>query len=133
MREVSVAQAGGDVERADHLRHADARLAACTRVAVGHVGGGFLAVTMHTRDLGAPFHLGKGTPHHRGHHEDVSDAITGEHLGEHFGSDAFGVVSDGRHCCLPTCRGADYLIASGLTGEPTAPVIGIAGATNRNS
>ena len=28
---------------------------------------------------------------------------------------------------------ASYLIASGLTGEPTAPVIGIAGATNRNS
>jgi hypothetical protein len=26
-----------------------------------------------------------------------------------------------------------YLIASGLTGEPTAPVIGSAGATNRNS
>src|SRR6188508_2028655 len=26
-----------------------------------------------------------------------------------------------------------HLIASGLTGEPTAPVIGIAGATNRNS
>jgi hypothetical protein len=26
-----------------------------------------------------------------------------------------------------------YLIASGFTGEPTAPVIGIAGATNRNS
>jgi hypothetical protein len=28
---------------------------------------------------------------------------------------------------------APYLIASGLTGEPTAPVIGIAGATNMNS
>src|SRR6266540_655623 len=27
----------------------------------------------------------------------------------------------------------DHLIASGLTGEPTAPVIGMAGATNRNS
>jgi hypothetical protein len=27
----------------------------------------------------------------------------------------------------------NYLIASGLTGEPTAPVIGIAGATNMNS
>ncbi len=26
-----------------------------------------------------------------------------------------------------------YLMASGLTGEPTAPVIGSAGATNRNS
>src|ERR1041384_3489562 len=29
--------------------------------------------------------------------------------------------------------GETYLIASGLTGEPTAPVIGMAGATNRNS
>jgi hypothetical protein len=28
---------------------------------------------------------------------------------------------------------AAYLIASGLVGEPTAPVIGIAGATNMNS
>ena len=27
----------------------------------------------------------------------------------------------------------DYLIASGLVGEPTAPVMGIAGATNMNS
>src|SRR5437870_13661834 len=27
----------------------------------------------------------------------------------------------------------DHLIASGLTGEPTAPVIGIAGPTNMNS
>ena len=26
-----------------------------------------------------------------------------------------------------------YLIASGFTGDPTAPVIGSAGATNRNS
>jgi hypothetical protein len=26
-----------------------------------------------------------------------------------------------------------YLIASGLTGDPTAPVIGMAGATNMNS
>jgi hypothetical protein len=26
-----------------------------------------------------------------------------------------------------------HLIASGLVGEPTAPVIGIAGATNMNS
>jgi hypothetical protein len=26
-----------------------------------------------------------------------------------------------------------YLIASGLVGEPTAPVMGIAGATNMNS
>ena len=34
-----------------------------------------------------------------------------------------------------TAEGAErvYLIASGLTGEPTPPVIGMAGATNRNS
>ena len=30
-------------------------------------------------------------------------------------------------------RRSSYFIASGFTGEPTAPVIGIAGATNRNS
>jgi hypothetical protein len=29
--------------------------------------------------------------------------------------------------------GLAHLIASGLVGEPTAPVIGIAGATNMNS
>jgi hypothetical protein len=27
----------------------------------------------------------------------------------------------------------DHLIANGLVGDPTAPVIGIAGATNMNS
>jgi hypothetical protein len=32
-----------------------------------------------------------------------------------------------------TRRNCRYFIASGFTGEPTAPVIGIAGATNRNS
>jgi hypothetical protein len=35
--------------------------------------------------------------------------------------------------CVPRSFLRRYLIASGLTGEPTAPVIGIAGATNRNS
>jgi hypothetical protein len=33
----------------------------------------------------------------------------------------------------PLVRVTPHLIASGLTGEPTAPVIGIAGATNMNS
>jgi hypothetical protein len=33
----------------------------------------------------------------------------------------------------PTPDSLSYLIASGLVGEPTAPVIGIAGATNMNS
>ncbi len=97
MRKISVAQAGGEIERADHLRHADAGLAGRARVAVGHVGGGFLAVAMHARDLGAPLHLGEGAPQHRRHHEDVRDAIARQHVGEHFGADAFGVVSDRCH------------------------------------
>jgi hypothetical protein len=32
--------------------------------------------------------------------------------------------------CIPPWR---YLMASGFVGDPTAPVIGIAGATNMNS
>src|SRR5262249_34946007 len=38
-----------------------------------------------------------------------------------------------RPSSVEACEHGPYLIASGLTGEPTAPVIGIAGATNRNS
>ncbi len=36
-----------------------------------------------------------------------------------------------RALCAASC--SLYLIASGLIGEPTAPVIGSAGATNMNS
>ena len=81
MRQVSVAQAGGEIERADHLRHADAGPAGRARIAVGHVGGGFLAVAVHARDFGAPLHLGEGAPQHRRHHEHVRHAIAGQHVG----------------------------------------------------
>jgi len=40
---------------------------------------------------------------------------------------------DARNTCGHDEDGMRHLIASGLVGEPTAPVIGIAGATNRNS
>src|SRR6266699_2702488 len=90
-----VAQARGEIERADHLGHADPRPARGARVAVGHVGGGFFAVGVDALDLRAALHVG-------------------EALG-----------------ARDSCHG--YLIARGLVGEPTAPVIGIAGATNRNS
>ncbi len=98
MRQVSIAQAGGEIERADHLRHADAGLAGRARIAVGHVGGGFLAVTMHARDLGAPLHLGEAPPQHRRHHEDVGHAVARQHVGEHFGAGSFGVVANIGHC-----------------------------------
>ena len=45
---------GREIERADHLRHADARLAGRARIAVGHVGGGLLAVGVDALDVGAP-------------------------------------------------------------------------------
>ncbi len=40
MREPGIAQAGGEIERADHLRHADAGLAGSARIAVRHIGRG---------------------------------------------------------------------------------------------
>ena len=49
MRQPRVAQAGGEIERADDLRHADAGLAGGARIAVGHIGGGFLAVAVDAR------------------------------------------------------------------------------------
>ena len=112
MREVRVAQAGGEIERADHLRHADAGLAGGARVAVGHVGGGFLAVAMHARDLGAPLHLGEGPPQHRRHHEHVGDAVARQHVGENFGADALGVVPDAAH--LPASPSGTNFIATPL-------------------
>ena len=44
MGEPSVAQAGCDIESANDLRRADAGPARGAGIAVGHVGGGFLAV-----------------------------------------------------------------------------------------
>ena len=51
MRQPGIAQAGREVQRPDHLRHADARPAGGARVAVRHVGGGFFPVGMDARDL----------------------------------------------------------------------------------
>ena len=97
MRKIRVAQAGGEIERADDLRHADAGLARRARIAVGHVGGRFLAVAMDARDLGAPLHFGEGAPENGRHHEDMRDAVACQHVGKHFGADALGVVSDRCH------------------------------------
>jgi hypothetical protein len=78
---------------------------------------------MNARDAGALFHLSESAPQNRRHHENVGYAVAGKHFGQYLGAAAPSVVSHGDH----------YLIASGLIGEPTAPVIGRAGATNRNS
>ena len=50
MGEPGVAQAGGEIERADHLRHADAGLAGGAGIAVRHVGRGLLAVHVQPLD-----------------------------------------------------------------------------------
>ncbi len=69
MGEPGVAQPGREIERADHLRHADAGLAGGARIAVRHVGGGFLAMHMQALDVGAPLHLREGAAQHGRHHE----------------------------------------------------------------
>jgi hypothetical protein len=102
MREPGVAQAGREVQRADHLGHADARFAASARVAVRHVGGGFLAMGMDSLDLGAPLHLGEGAPQHRRHHEHMGDAVALEHVGEALRPGHFAVVSE--HWVLSSCH-----------------------------
>jgi hypothetical protein len=95
MGEPGVAQPGREVERADHLRHADAGLAGGARIAVRHVGGGFLAMHMQPLDVGAPLHLRIGGAQHGRHVKHMGDAVALEHVGEALGAGHFlAVVSD---------------------------------------
>src|SRR2546427_760023 len=82
VREMRVAQARREIERADHLRHADARPARGACVAVGHVSGGFFAVGVNALDFRSGLHLGEGPAQHRGDHEDVRDAVALQHVRE---------------------------------------------------
>ena len=104
MRQVRVAQPGGEIERADNLRHADAGFAGRPRIAIGHVGSGFLAVAMHARDFGPPLHFGERAPQDRRHHENMRDAIARQHVRKNFCADAFGVMSDCYHTVLTRVR-----------------------------
>ena len=90
MRQIRVAQAGGEIERADHLGHADAGLGRSAGVAVGHVGGGFLAVGVDAFNGGAPLHLRERAPQNRRHHEHVADAVAFKHVGETLGAGHLG-------------------------------------------
>ena len=87
MGEPGIAQAGREIERADHLGHADARLAGGARVTVGHVGGGFLAVDVEALDVGAALHLDEAAAQHGGHVKHVGDAVVPEHVGHTFGAE----------------------------------------------
>src|ERR1043166_7968248 len=92
-REPCVPQAGREVERADHLRHADAGLAGGTRVAVGHVRRRLFAVAVDALDLGAPLHLHEGAAHDRRHHEDVGHAVALQHVRQNFGRESLHCIS----------------------------------------
>ena len=94
MREPGVAQAGREIERADHLRHADAGLAGGARIAVRHIGGRLLAVHMQPLDLGATLHLGEGGAQHGRDMENVGDAIALEHVGEALRPGHFAIVPE---------------------------------------
>ena len=94
VREIRVAQAGREIERADHLRHADTGPARRARIAVGHVGGGLLAMHVQPLDVGAPFHDGEGLAQHRRYMEHVGDAVALEHVGEALRPAHFSIVSE---------------------------------------
>ncbi len=105
VRQPGVAQAGREIERADHLRHAHARLAGGAGIAIGHIGRGLLAMGVDAGDLGAALHLGEGPPQHRRHHEDMGDAIARQHVGEHLGTGALLIVAQ-HHPAFPFPRAA---------------------------
>jgi hypothetical protein len=90
-----VAQPGREIERADHLRHADAGFSAGACVAVRHVGGGLLAMHMQALDVGAALDLDHGAAQHRRHMENMGDAVAAEHVGQAFGAEHFAVVAEG--------------------------------------
>ena len=97
MRQPGIAQSGREVQRADHLRHADAGFAGCARVAVSHVGGGRLRVHVQPLDLRARLHLRERLAQHRRHHEDVRNLICFEHIGEAFSAAHNAVVGGAGH------------------------------------
>src|SRR5215470_18671895 len=94
MREPGVAQSGREIERTDHLRHADAGLAGGARIAVCHVGGSLLAMHMQALDRGAAFHHREGLAQHGGHVKHVGDTVAFEHVGEAFGAGHFTIVAE---------------------------------------
>src|SRR2546422_7085359 len=80
MRKVGVSQARGEVERADHLRHADAGATRGTGIAVRHVRCGFFAVAVDALDPRPALHLSEGAAEHRGNHENVRDTVALQHV-----------------------------------------------------
>ena len=94
MRERGIAQAGGEVERADHLRHGDAGPPAGASVPICHVGCRLFAVHVQPLDVGAALHDGKGLAQHRRHMKDVGYAIALEHVGEAFRPAHSSIVSE---------------------------------------
>ena len=92
MGEPGIAQPGGEIERADHLGHADAGLAGGAGIAVGHVGGGFLAMDVQALDVGAALHLDEAAAQHGRNVKDMGDAVALEHVGHALGAEHFLAV-----------------------------------------
>ena len=102
MGEPRVAQPRREVERADHLRHADARFAARPRIAVGHIGGRLLPVHVEPLDPGAALHHGESFAQHRRHMEDMRHAVAFEHVSEALSARHSAIVA--KHGGLVCCR-----------------------------
>src|SRR5690349_1619369 len=103
MRQMRVAKACRKIERTNDLRHANTGPARGARITVSHIGGGFFAMTVDARYFGAPLHLGKSAPQHRRHHENMSDAVSRQHVGEYFSAGTLRIVSNCCHCRPRPC------------------------------
>ncbi len=86
VRQMRVPQAGREVHRTDHLGRAHARTARHSRVTVGHIGRRLLAMCVDPDDVRPPFHLHQREVEDGRDHEEVSDAVGGQHLRQHLGA-----------------------------------------------
>ena len=83
MTQVRVLHACGEIRGAYRLRHAHARAAGDTRVAVGHVGDGLLGMAEDALDPDI-LHLGEDAAQDRVHEEHVRHAVRPDHPREQF-------------------------------------------------
>src|SRR5438046_6742445 len=109
MREVGVTQARGEVERADHLRHADTGATRRTGTAVRHVCCGFFSVGVDALDFRPALHFGESPTEHRGNHEHVRDTVALEHVREALSAGYFCHSGDFLSLCHPERAAKDLL------------------------
>ena len=96
--QVGVAESCGEIGGTDALSQSDAGLALGSSESVGHVDGGFFAVSHHTGDARvAEFHFGESLIEDCRDEEDVADLVEAEYVGE-----VLSTGESGHGCWIPS-------------------------------